>query len=92
MRLLGLLGEQWQLEEPLAFRSSLRFGRPCHSALRAYEEGYVKEGVGAGGLAVLWELSGRDPEALARSCSSACDRLLSAPLAVPLVGRWRKNG
>jgi len=31
----------------------------------------VKEGVGAGGLALLWELGGRDPQALAL----VCDRL-----------------
>ncbi len=83
VRLLGHLGRHWQVEEPLAFRCSLGFPPPCHPALAAYEEGYVKEGVGAGGLAVVWELSGRDPEALARHCGAACARLL-APLAEPL--------
>jgi len=39
----------------------------------------VKEGVGAGGLALLWELSGRSPAALAQACDLACEQLLSGP-------------
>jgi len=80
VRLLRHLGSHWQVE-PLAFRCSLAFTPPCHSALVRYEEGYVKEGVGAGGLALLWEWSCRHPGELARRCSAACDRLLSAPPA-----------
>jgi uncharacterized protein (TIGR00303 family) len=76
--LLGRLGARWSVE-PLAFHAALAFHGTCHPALARYEEGYVKEGVGAGGLALLWEWSGRDPEALSRLCSLACDRLL--PLA-----------
>ncbi|MEB3318253.1 MAG: TIGR00303 family protein [Cyanobacteriota bacterium] len=76
VRLLARLGGHWQVE-PLAFHGSLAFRGACHPALARYEEGYVKEGVGAGGLALLWEWSGRDPEALARGCSLACDRLFS---------------
>ena len=75
VRLLHHLGQRWQME-PLAFCSSLRFSTPCHPALAAYEEGYVKEGVGAGGLALLWELSGRDPVQLFQACSVACAQLL----------------
>jgi len=78
VRLLRHLGSHWQVE-PLAFAANLHF-RQCHSArLRDYEAGYVKEGVGAGGLALLWELSGRSPEALARACDQACDQLLGDP-------------
>jgi uncharacterized protein (TIGR00303 family) len=73
--LLQRLGARWQLD-PLAFAASLRF-KHCRSArLRDYEAGYVKEGVGAGGLALLWELSGRSPDALAVACDQACERLL----------------
>ena len=79
VRLLQHLGRHWQVD-PLAFRCSLAFPPPCHPALASYEEGYVKEGVGAGGLALLWEWSGRDSEELARRCSAACDRLLSHPV------------
>ena len=76
--LLRRLGERWQVE-PLAFAANLRF-QQCRSArLRDYEAGYVKEGVGAGGLALLWELSGRSPDALARACDQACDQLLGGP-------------
>jgi NaMN:DMB phosphoribosyltransferase len=45
--------------------------------LLAYEQGYVKEGVGAGGLALLWELSGRSPLELAQACDRACAGLRS---------------
>ena len=76
--LLQRLGARWQVE-PLAFAANLRF-QQCRSArLRDYEAGYVKEGVGAGGLALLWELSGRSPDALARACDLACDQLLGGP-------------
>ena len=76
--LLRRLGERWQVE-PLAFAANLRF-QQCRSArLRDYEAGYVKEGVGAGGLALLWELSGRSPDALAQACDLACDQLLGGP-------------
>lgn len=80
VRLLHHLGRRWQVE-PLAFCSSLRFRSHFHPALAAYEEGYVKEGVGAGGLAVLWELSGRDPQVLAMACEAACAQLLPPSLA-----------
>jgi len=76
-RLLQRIGERWDV--PLRLRAArLRFDR-CHSAgLRDYERGYVKEGVGAGGVAVLWELSGRPPAALAAACERAC-ALLTGP-------------
>ncbi len=74
--LLGRIGERWSVE-PMAFHAALAFRGACHPALARYEEGYVKEGVGAGGLALLWEWSGRDPEALAHHCSLACHQLLA---------------
>jgi len=75
-RLLARIGSRWQVE-PLAFAAALRFGRGCHQALRDYENGYVKEGVGAGGLALLWELRGGDPRELAIACDQACRQLLA---------------
>jgi hypothetical protein len=54
-----------------------------HPALADYERGYVKEGVGAGGLAVLWQLSGRRPADLALACDDACHQLLAG---FPLPG------
>jgi NAD(P)-dependent dehydrogenase (short-subunit alcohol dehydrogenase family) len=76
--LLRRIGERWGVE-PLAFAADLRFAAPCHPALAAYERGYVKEGVGAGGLALLWQLSGRPGPALARLCDQACATLLGPP-------------
>jgi len=72
--LLERIGRRWA-GAPLAFASALRFGDCRSPELLAYERGYVKEGVGAGGLALLWELSGRSPEALASACDQACTQL-----------------
>lgn len=74
-RLLARIGQHWDVE-PLAFASGLRFGAGCHPALRDYERGYVKEGVGAGGLALLWQLRGGSTEDLAAACDRACRQLL----------------
>jgi uncharacterized protein (TIGR00303 family) len=76
--LLQRIGERWGVA-PLAFAADLRFVEGCHPALLDYERGYVKEGVGAGGLALLWQLSGRSPEALAAACDRACRSLLGSP-------------
>lgn len=76
--LLQRIGARWGVE-PLAFAADLRFTEPCHPALAAYERGYVKEGVGAGGLALLWQLSGRSAPALAHLCDQACATLLGPP-------------
>jgi NaMN:DMB phosphoribosyltransferase len=80
--LLRRVGERWGLE-PLGFATSLRFRGEIHPALADYERGYVKEGVGAGGLALLWELSGRSSADLARLCDAACHRLLPTPVPLP---------
>ncbi|MEB3260697.1 MAG: TIGR00303 family protein [Cyanobacteriota bacterium] len=76
--LLGRIGERWRVD-PVAFHAALAFHGAGHPALARYEEGYVKEGVGAGGLALLWELSGGAPAELAQRCSLACHRLHAAP-------------
>ena len=72
-RLLAGLAHHWQLKDaPLALATSLSFADCRHQALRDYEAGYVKEGVGAGGLALLAECAGLEPEELARRCDAAC--------------------
>jgi len=76
--LLRRIGRRWGVA-PLGFAASLRFSGPYHPALVDYERGYVKEGVGAGGLAILWELAGRSPAELAAACERACLDLLGAP-------------
>ncbi|MBE9152703.1 nicotinate mononucleotide-dependent phosphoribosyltransferase CobT [Cyanobium sp. LEGE 06113] len=73
--LLQRLGHRWQVVPQLA-PAGLRFSACRSAALRDYERGYVKEGVGAGGLAVLWEQLGHSPEALAQACDLACQQLL----------------
>lgn len=69
--LLARIGALWQVRPRLEV-ASLRFHGCSSAALRDYERGYVKEGVGAGGLALLWELAGRAPAALAAACDQAC--------------------
>ena len=73
--LLRRIGSHWGAE-PLGFAAGLRFQSCRAPELLAYEQGFVKEGVGAGGLAALWQLSGRSPEALAVACDRACSLLL----------------
>lgn len=77
--LLRRISRHWGIDHPLAFTASLRFRGCLHPALLDYERGYVKEGVGAGGLAILWELAGRSPEHLARACDAACNQLMGPP-------------
>ena len=70
--LLARIGQRWGVT-PRLQASALRFGSCRSPALRDYERGYIKEGVGAGGLAWLWEQSGRSPEALAAACDQAME-------------------
>ena len=74
--LLQTLERRWGVT-PLGLVSDLRFHAPLHPALLDYERGFVKEGVGAGGLALAWQLSGRHPQDLAEACDRACQLLLA---------------
>ena len=74
-RLLALIGERFGVS-CLGLASELRFDRCRQRALRDYERGFVKEGVGAGGLALIWQRSGREIHALAEACDQACTELL----------------
>jgi len=74
--LLERIGARWQVRPQLAV-AGLRFGACRSQALRDYEAGYVKEGVGAGGVALLWQWLGREPAALAAACDDDCERLLA---------------
>ena len=73
--LANRLAAVWGVRPPL-FSSALRFACCQQQALLDYESGYVKEGVGAGGLAWLTQLAGLDPQALAAACDQACGQLL----------------
>lgn len=70
-QLLRLIGERWQVKVNLQV-ATLAFDGCSQAGLRDYERGFVKEGVGAGGLATLWELAGEDPRQLARRCDQEC--------------------
>ena len=74
--LLQTLERRWGVT-PLGLVADLRFHAPQHPALLDYERGFVKEGVGAGGLALAWQLSGRRPQAQAWACDRACHLLLA---------------
>lgn len=74
--LLTMVGAAYGVQ-PLLCHGNLNFANCQQQALRDYEEGFVKEGVGAGGLSWLWELSGREPNELAQACDRACAALLS---------------
>ena len=76
--LLALISGRWRVRAQLAV-ASLRFDHCRSQALRDYERGYVKEGVGAGGFALLWELSGRPAAELAALCDGDCELLLDSP-------------
>ncbi|MDA0718015.1 MAG: TIGR00303 family protein [Cyanobacteria bacterium] len=75
--LLERIGARWQVRPRLEV-AALRFCDCSSAALRDYERGYVKEGVGAGGLALLWQLAGWQPGALAQACDAACRLELGA--------------
>ena len=75
--LLERIGARWKVRPRLEV-AALRFHGCGSAALRDYERGYVKEGVGAGGLALLWQLAGRQPGALAEACDAACRLELGA--------------
>lgn len=62
-------------QPPLAMASSLNFSSCTHPALQDYEAGYVKEGVGAGGLAITANLAGLANPRLARLCDQAMGQL-----------------
>ncbi len=61
-----------------AYAAGLRFSASRHVRLRDFEQGHVKEGVGAGGLALLAQWRGVSVDTLVQSCDRAVDQLLAA--------------
>ena len=61
--------------------SGVRFHTSRQPALRDYEDGFVKEGVGAGALLLLAQLQGHPNEALVEDCDRALDQLLASAVA-----------
>lgn len=56
--------------------STLNLSRSKHQGLRAYEDGYVKEGVGAGGLLTLLALRGYDEDEVVKLIDVEYERLI----------------
>ena len=82
MELLALLEDHFDVCIP-ALASGLRFGDSRHRSLRDYELGHVKEGVGAGGLALLAQLRGLSLDRISQACDNAMDQLLESKLNPP---------
>lgn len=77
VELLALLENHFDVSI-CALASGLRFQGSRHLALRDYELGHVKEGVGAGGLALLAQLRGLSLERISQACDNAMDQLLES--------------
>lgn len=55
------------------------FAKSRHSGLRAYEDGHVKEGVGAGGaMAAAYLIGNADPDSLVEAVDASYDQLVLA--------------
>ena len=59
----------------LGLANGLRFNDSSKQALRDYEDGYVKEGVGAGALTLLAQLDGCSQSQLIEACELAVESL-----------------
>jgi uncharacterized protein (TIGR00303 family) len=62
------------------FASGVHFHSSAYQALRDYELGYVKEGVGAGASLLLAQLRGVSRRVLVEDCDHAMGQLLSRPV------------
>lgn len=69
-----------QLQAPMA-AASPDFRKSRHAGLQAYEEGNVKEGVGAGASMCLAYLSGFDPIQIQAAIDNCYDELVAVPAA-----------
>ncbi len=79
--LLDIVGDHFGVDL-LGLSTGLHFHESAHQSLRDYEIGYVKEGVGAGALALLAQLQGASCKQLVEGCDLAMDELLmQSPLS-----------
>ena len=82
VELLALMEDHFDVSIS-ALASGLRFRNSRHRSLRDYELGHVKEGVGAGGLALLAQLRGLSVDRISQACDNAMDQLLESQLKTP---------
>ena len=73
-KLLQLVADKHQVKL-FGFASGLNFHSSKIKELRDYEKGYVKEGVGAGGLSLLAYLKGFKYEEIVSECESTIKRM-----------------
>ncbi len=74
--LLNMVGDYFGVKL-LGLSTGLRFHLSTHKGFRDYENGYVKEGVGAGALALLAQLRGISCKQLVEACDIAMDKLVA---------------
>ncbi len=79
--LLNRVGDYFSVN-PLGIASGLRFSSSMHKALRDYEIGYIKEGVGAGAFSLLAQLWGASLSELVYECDYAFSQLKERSLGV----------
>ena len=72
--LLDLINEKHNVNL-LGFASSLNFKSSTFKELTDYEIGYVKEGVGAGGMSILAFLKGFSNEEIVSRCQINIERM-----------------
>ena len=75
--LLEAVADRYQVPI-VGVHSSLRFTNSRHQELRDFEDGYVKEGVGAGALLFLAQLRGASTGSLLEGCEQALETLQAA--------------
>ena len=75
--LLEAVADRYQVPI-VGVHSSLRFTNSRHQELRDFEDGYVKEGVGAGALLFLAQLRGASTGSLLEGCERALETLQAA--------------
>ena len=78
-RLVRILSDHFDVSV-MGLASGVRFHTSSHSALRDYERGFVKEGVGAGALLLLAQLRGIGCQRLVADCDNAFERLRDLPV------------
>jgi len=72
--LLDLVGNHFDVGL-LGMSSGLRFHSSRHQALKDYERGFIKEGVGAGAFALIAQFHGTTCQNLVEACEESLDEL-----------------
>ena len=78
-RLIRIISDHFDVSV-MGIASGVRFHTSRHPALRDYERGFVKEGVGAGALLLLAQLRGIGCQRLVADCDNAFERLRDLPV------------